>query len=385
MPLSEELLNAIDHYVKGEATTHQKQLVNNWYHSFSDELVEVSGTEKYLFNQVENALRARLSASTGVNMKAPIGGLKSNIYTLSRIAAAAVILNFLSIGTYFIFHKKQASTQIVKYYDVAPGGNKARLSLASGKKIIINNQANGLIASQANVKINKHGSGDLKYQNVRVNKNNVILFDTLTTPNGGIAHVVLADGTAIWLNAATSVRYPENFPGNERKVELLSGEAYFEVAHDPTKPFSVSANGQTVKVLGTHFNINTYKDDGLVRTTLLQGTIRLTNGQSSGLLKPGEQAVTSGAHSKINIINADTEDVMAWRNGRFKFDNASLNMVLYQLERWYGVSVEINGAVPDARFSGGTYMNKNLSEVLKVLDLNGIHCRIEGRKIIVNP
>jgi transmembrane sensor len=118
---------------------------------------------------------------------------------------------------------------------------------------------------------------------------------------------------------------------------------------------------------------------------LLQGTIRLTNGQSSGLLKPGEQAVTSGAHSKINIINADTEDVMAWRNGRFKFDNASLNMVLYQLERWYDVSVEIHGAVPDARFSGGTYMNKNLSEVLKVLDLNGIHCRIEGRKIIVNP
>lgn len=385
MPLSDELLNAIDKYLNGNANDQDKLLLREWYHSFNDELVEVTGDEKDLLEKIDARLRLRLSEHIGTPIKELPAKKNTKIFILRRISAAAAILIFISAGFYFLLQKKQSIPQLAKRYDIAPGGNKATLSLANGQKIVLNNRANGLIANQSNIQIRKQGNGEVKYQQMVSSKGNVILYDTLTTPNGGMTSIALSDGTVVWLNAASSIRFPENFPGNERKIELLSGEAYFEVAHDKTKPFRVLTHGQTVEVLGTHFDVNTYKDDGLMRTTLLQGSIRLTIGQVSGLLKPGEQAVTHSGNAEIRIVNADTEDVMAWRNGKFRFDNTSLTTVLHQLERWYDVSAQIQGGIPDVRFSGGTYMNKNLSEVLNVLELNGIHCRIEGRKIIVHP
>jgi transmembrane sensor len=195
----------------------------------------------------------------------------------------------------------------------------------------------------------------------------------------------LPDGSKVWLNASSSLRYPSAFAGNERKVELLSGEAYFEVEHNKAKPFKVVYNGQTIEDLGTQFDINTYKDEGYIKTTLLQGSIRLSNNGAAAVLKPGQQALTQNNSGEIVINETNAENAAAWKDGKFRFDNASLNTVMNELQRWYNVDVKFEGNIPDAKFSGGTPMNSNLSEVLKVLELNGIHFRIEGRTIIVYP
>ncbi len=385
MPVDQQFLNAIENYLSGTATTEEKLMINAWYHSFSDETVEVTSAEKDLLRKIESHLRSRLTISTGVNIGQPIKPERSNLFLLTRIAAAAVILIFISIGGYFLLHKIQPVQQIAQQQNIAPGGNKAVLTLANGKKIILDNTVKGLISQQGGANIQKSSTGELVYNTNVATATAAGDYNTLSTPKGGITHVELTDGTVVWLNTASTIRYQVNFTGNERRVELLSGEAYFEVAHDKAKPFRVSSGGQTVEVLGTHFDINDYKDEGLIKTTLLQGSVRLTKGTATGLLKPGQQAVTNDVNSMINIGEIDADETVAWKDGIFKFDHMSLKTVMSQLARWYDVDVKYQGNLPDVKFAGGTFMNKNLSEVLQVLALNGIHCRVEGRTIIVNP
>lgn len=308
------------------------------------------------------------------------------------IAAAAAILIFLSIGLYFVVNKpvqQQIAGNQIHKNDIGPGGNKAILTLADGKEIVLTGARNGLLATQRSTEIKKTEDGKIIYtndQSLSDKSSANVQYNTITTPRGGQYQVTLPDGSRVFLNAASSLIYPTVFAGNERKV-TLAGEAYFEVAHNSHQPFRVSSNGQTVEVLGTHFNINAYSDERLIKTTLLEGSVRVSRGQKTVVLKPGQQAQISDrdTDSDISIISdADIEEAVAWKNGLFILDD-HIQPVMRLISRWYDVDVIYDGAAPDDIFGGEVPRFQNISEVLKVLQLTKkVHFKIDGRKIIVS-
>jgi transmembrane sensor len=303
------------------------------------------------------------------------------------VSAAAVLVLMLSAGTFFLFFNKnrrelvQTQQQRLKN-DVAPGGNKAILTLSNGSQIILDSAQNGTLAQQGNTKIIKTDSGKLAYKSIN-EKPSEVVYNVLTTPMGGQYQLTLPDGTHVWLNAASSIRYPTAFTGKERNVEV-TGEAYFEVEHDSKMPFYVKVRNETIKDLGTHFNVNAYGDEPVMKTTLLEGAISIGDANSSKILKPGQQAVISGDNNdKIKIENdVDVEQVVAWKNGLFHYNNASVQEVLRQMSRWYNVQV-VYEKTPTSHLAGIVGRNINLSEAIKMLQNNGIKCRIEEKKLIV--
>lgn len=294
----------------------------------------------------------------------------------------------ISVGGYYLlkpdYQKQIASTQNIKIDkdDVNPGENKAVLTLADGSSIILDSNRNGTLATQGNTKILKL-NGMVSYNNLS-KKNNTVLYNTISTPRGGQYQLVLSDGSKVWLNAASSLRFPASFSGKERKVEL-QGEAYFEVAKNAAMPFKVKTNGMEVEVLGTHFNINSYEDESAIRTTLLEGSIKINKRGSSSLLKPGEQALLN-KKGEIKIINhADVEEAIAWKEGKFQFDKADIHAVMRQIARWYDVDVDYQGSVA-SHFGGTISRNVNLSQVLNMLHLTGeVKFEIKDRKVVVMP
>ena len=261
--------------------------------------------------------------------------------------------------------------------------NKAILTLSDGSTIILDDAKNGQVAQQGGTQIAKLANGQLVY-NALDGKPAEVVFNTLTTPRGGQFKLTLPDGSEVWLNASSSIKYPTAFIGNERKVEI-SGEAYFEIVHNAAKPFKVSVNGMEVKVLGTHFNINAYNDEASVKTTLLEGSISLTKADAATTLKPGQQAqLGNGGNIKV-IDNVDIDQVVAWKNGYFSFNRADLQTVMRQIARWYDVDISYEGKIPERQFGGKIDRNSNASEVLKILEESKVHFRIEEKKIIVTP
>jgi ferric-dicitrate binding protein FerR (iron transport regulator) len=307
-----------------------------------------------------------------------------------RYAAAAIIFCMLSISVYFLF-KPKPEYQISKTEnvqsdknknDVGPGTNKAILTLANGSSIILDSAANGTLTTQGNSKILKL-NGMLSYSALK-NKPSEVLYNTISTPRGGQYQLMLSDGSKVWLNAASSLRFPASFAGKERKVELL-GEAYFEVAKNAAMPFKVKVNGMEVEVLGTHFNINSYENESTVRTTLLEGSVKINKNNSSSLLKPGQQAQVNKAGEIKIINNVDVEEAIAWKEGKFQFDRADIHDIMRQLARWYDVDVEYKGSV-SSHFGGTISRDVNLSQVLNMLHLTGeVKFQIEDRKVIVMP
>ncbi|HQW45168.1 MAG TPA: FecR domain-containing protein, partial [Chitinophagaceae bacterium] len=265
--------------------------------------------------------------------------------------------------------------------DVAPGGNKAILTLADGSTIILDNAANGSLTEQGNTKVIKLDDGQLAYNTLN-EKPTEIVYNTISTPRGGQYQLTLADGTKVWLNAASTLRFPATFSGNERKVEL-TGEGYFEVAKNAAMPFKVSVNNMTVEVLGTHFNINSYSDEASIKTTLLEGAVKVTNGDAVQMLSPSNQAqLTADGEIRLNR-NVDIEDVVAWKNGIFNFSGTAIENIMRQISRWYDLDVSYEGAISKETFSGVVSRNSNLSQVLKIMEQAGVKFKIEGKKIIV--
>jgi len=248
---------------------------------------------------------------------------------------------------------------------------------------VLNAKPVGQLAVQGNMAISKANNGQIKY-NAISGENNLILINTVTTQRKEQYHLTLADGTNVWLNAASSIKYPTAFTGNERRVEI-TGEAYFEVAHNKDKPFLVTTNGQTVEVLGTHFNINAYDDEIGVKTTLLEGSVKVNKNGKTAMIKPGQQAIVLDNEQSIEIKEADTEQAIAWKNGFFDFKDANIQDIMRQLSRWYDVDVRYDGKIPTRDFSGEMERSLNASQVLKLLTYSGIHFRIEGKTIIVTP
>lgn len=312
-------------------------------------------------------------------------------------AAAAVIITIgIGIGIYYGGGNKPQpggnTAQVVVAKDAKPGKQGAILTLANGQQVLLDSMPNGLIAKQGKADVVMN-NGQVKYEN-NDQGTDLNALNTMSTPRGRQFQLTLPDGTQVWLNSASSITYPTAFTGSERKVQI-TGEAYFEVAKDRNKPFRVSfpgSNGEngTVEVLGTHFNINAYPDESAARTTLLEGSVKVSAGKNEWKIAPSQQAVLKvspvGGDLEGAVVNGvDVQQVIAWKNGYFNFNRADLATVMRQLARWYDVDVEYQGKVPNIMFIGEMQRNLNLSEVLDVLKRTDVHYKIEGKKLIVLP
>lgn len=308
-------------------------------------------------------------------------------------AAAASIA--LVLGTAIYFYTSNSSvadrnTQTAS--DISPGSNRATLYLADGKVISLDDAVNGNIAEQSGIEITKTRDGQLVYNIAKSNSAKgtaSLAYNTIITPRGGKYQVNLPDGTKIWLNAASSLKYPAAFNGNKRRVEL-SGEAYFEVAKDKKHPFIVATDKQEVEVLGTHFNVNSYADEASTRTTLLEGSVRVASlntrkaidrQSNTATLLPGQQSVLRNENLNVRLV--DTDETIAWKNGYFQFNEADLGSIMRQIARWYNIDVVFENSPPADLFHFKIPRNLNLNEVLTILETNGINLKKEGRTLIV--
>ncbi|UKJ06764.1 FecR family protein [Solitalea lacus] len=311
---------------------------------------------------------------------------QSNVRTIRlwpRISVAAAIALAVTVGGYIYFNNlKQPFEQpqpSLYANDIAPGKNTATLILTNGKKIILSDAVKGELAKEAGISISKTADGQIVYEVKDIASSSNEL-NTLSTARGETYSVRLPDGTNVTLNAASSLKYPVSFASlKTRKVEL-TGEAYFEVAKDKKHPFVVTTNNQEVEVLGTHFNINAYGDEANIKTTLLEGRVRVSGNNKQVVLQPNQQAVFS---NDIQVKNVDAEGQIAWKKGEFNFQNNDLKTIMRQLERWYSIEVKYQGNFDKYSFGGSTFRNENLSEVLKVLELSGIKFKAEGKTITV--
>ena len=311
--------------------------------------------------------------------------------------AAAAVLILLVAGGIYMIRPRASSVPVVAASvtnDVRPGKNGALLTLSDGRQVLLDSLNNGVVAVQADVAV-KLKDGKLLYDktngagpgNAGDGRGNAgqIAYNTMSTPRGRQFQLVLPDGTKVWLNAASSLRYPTSFTGNDRRVEI-NGEAYFEVAKDVQRPFRVVINEETeVEVLGTDFNVNAYKDEPAIATTLLEGAVRVVSKKKAQLLSPGQQVQVKSGGLKL-IKDADVAQATAWKNGSFSFVNADLPTVMRQVARWYNVDVEYKGAIPAGEFNGKIGNSLTLDQLLKGLAKTRINYRIEsGNKILILP
>lgn len=382
----------IQKHREGTLTEQEKSLLESWY-------LDLAKTDRKAIGAEE----------LGTNLDAvwealPVYKLPETVETgkmrpmFRYTSVAASILLLCSLGVYFFYNQPKVPTakEITYAADTAPGDNKAILTLAGGAEIMLDKEKNGELAREGNMTILKTSSGEVVYQPLgRKMDGKDLSYNTITTPKAGQYQVRLPDGTKAWLNAASSIRFPTSFPENERVVEIM-GEVYFEVAkvtiRDKRVPFKVLAGKQLVEVLGTHFNINSYKDEGNIKTTLVEGSIKVRmagNFEKGIFLRPGQQSQLIGSGRKatdassFNVKEVDASAVVAWKNGFFRFDNVGLPELMRQLSRWYDMEVVYVSPIKDHEFVGQIERTAPLSKVLKILEMGDVHFRVEGKKIIV--
>jgi len=382
-----EFLALYEKYMSGQCTADEKKLLD----TYRDEMIlaEDSWDDDLVKEEVRARIWQRLSSSRKV---VQIPSRKITKYRWLQVAAVFVAVMFASV--FFMQRKKNHETGTVKLTankvqkQIVPGGNKAYLTLANGSRIALDDAKNGNLATRPGVTISKAGNGTVVYHFTNSVSNTASAttpeFNTITTPRGGQYQVVLEDGTRVWLNAASSIKFPQAFTGVFREVEL-TGEAYFEVAKNKAKPFIVLANGTKVQVFGTHFNINAYTDNNNTTTTLLEGSVRMDNGSSAVMLLPGQQATALKSGTAIKVSLADIQQTMAWKNGLFIFHDLNITEVMKQVARWYDVDVEYHDDdVKNNEFGGTISKYKNITELLDVMSLTrSIHYKIEGRRVII--
>lgn len=337
--------------------------------------------------RIEGGVAAAIGAERILTTKT-----RPRVHFLSRgyFKYAAAILIICGIGAYFYTTRNKKEDPAVsqtrpKAEDKLPGSNKALLTLSDGTTIVLDSAANGAIAQQGNAAIVKLANGAIRYD-VKGLPQGRVMMNTMVTPRGGQYQLVLPDGTKVWLNAASSITYPAAFAGKNRAIKI-TGEGYLQVATDKSRPFIVDVDGRsTVEVLGTGFDINAYADEGEIRTTLVEGRVRvLQKGPSdhSVTLEPGQQALAAGRNALTVVKNADINQVLAWKNGIFIFQNSDLRNVMKQLERWYDVDVKYEGKLPKFEFSGEMDRGVMLSAVLRFLSDYGVKTRLENKTLIV--
>ncbi|HTI89454.1 MAG TPA: FecR domain-containing protein [Puia sp.] len=302
-----------------------------------------------------------------------------------RIAAAACIILAVSTAGYFLLQRPIKEEHLAEHLqqDVLPGSNKAFLVLGNGQRISLTDAGNGTIARQGGSSIKKTADGIVVYDRSNARRQNAEqLYNTIETPRGGQYQVTLADGSKVWLNAASSLRYPPVFNGVSREVEL-TGEAYFEVSKDIAHPFRVRTARQTVEVLGTRFDINGYSDEKNIATTLIDGSVKVTDETGQVVIKPGEQALNKGG--QIQVRQGNIDNATDWLNGDFYLNRINFRAAMRKIARWYDVEVIYDASVPEDIESGGWISrNKPLSAVLKAMERTGqVHFKVEGKKVYV--
>ncbi|KIO78291.1 hypothetical protein TH53_04565 [Pedobacter lusitanus] len=378
----QEIIELLKKYKAGTLSAEHKAKLETWYINQGSK--NNTEPDEETIEESIQYLRSQLPLKYNVISK----------FSWLHIAAAAMIIASVGTGLYFYNRTNLKSSLISATNTVIPGSNKAYLTLSNGKRIILNESANGELAVQAGIKITKTADGQLVYDvsssgaSAKTENN----YNTIETPRGGQYQIILPDGTKVWLNAASSLKYPIQFAMKERKVEL-SGEAYFEVSKNKIKPFIVMTDKQQVEVLGTHFNIKSYKEEGNTSTTLLEGSVRVTPGSFEGnrislskdnavVLKPDQQSVL--INSNLKIREADTEEAVSWKNGYFKFNDENIKTVMLKISRWYNVDVHYQGRISDEEYRGTISRFKNISEVLDLLEsTKTVHFKVEGRRITV--
>lgn len=302
-----------------------------------------------------------------------------------RMWAAAVAVVVLGAGLFFyqqVQRDKNEPAQNKFKNDVEPGGNKALLTLSDGKTIILEDAVNGRIGTEGGSVISKTADGQAVYKSgVNAANNASPVMNTMSTPLGGTFHLVLVDGTGVWLNAGSSITFPAAFSGSAREVKI-QGEVYFEVAHNAAKPFRVLSNGQSVEVLGTHFNVSAYSNETVSKTTLLEGAVKITAAGLQSVLKPGQQSVLTAG--KLKVTSVDTSEIIAWKDGYFDFTDADIHTVMREFSRWYNVDIAFAGPATKDTFTGRLPRSWSLAKVMKMMRSSGsIQLTVEGRRVMV--
>jgi len=376
--LKKDFLKLVEKYLNGSASAEEIKTIENYYAHFSND-PDVTNT---LNDDEIRALKTNLLQKID-NRIEQAEKRHRPVYRNRYFQLAASILLFLMLSVFVVKKLRQEPVKLqAQNHDLAPGGNKALLTLADGSKIDPNSIKNGSLTAQPGARFVKQ-TGQLAYQAATDNSGPItVSYNTLTTPKGGQYQLTLVDGTKVWLNAASSLKFPTEFSGSERVVEL-TGEAYFEVAHNARQPFKVKTANQTIQDIGTQFNISTYADEQAAATTLVEGSVKIVDAKGETMLRPGQQYLLSAAGTSQVTSEIDVDEVTAWKNGMFQFDNANIQTIMRQMARWYDIDVEYKGAVPNYTYHGKISRNSNASQVLKILELGGINFTIEGRKIIV--
>jgi len=386
-PNKNEFLRLVENYLDGTATSKQAATVEQYFDLFSAEPDILDTVDKTEVREIHDRLKSAIDTRIDQEDKF------QTVVPWKYLSVAASILLAATIGIYFYQSRKPQLNQFSKQpmvADVAPGGNKAILTLSNGTRISLSDARSGKIANQNGTSVLKTSEGHLVYNSTAASTATTA-YNSVETPKGGQYQLMLPDGTNVWLNAASSLKYPLSFNGKERKVEL-NGEAYFEVAHNQSKPFRVVTAHQVVEVLGTHFDINSYTDEPVTRTSLIEGSVSVTSLGSHAklVIRPGQQSIVSSAlpASAIGVKNIDIDEAVAWKNGYFMFDEESLESILRKIARWYDVDIQYKGLEAKNKlfFSGTLSRYSNVSKVLKKLELTeSVHFKIEGRTILVMP
>ncbi len=357
----------LDKYKAGVASMDEIALLESWYLGFTSQDTETLSEKDRLntFDQVWKNLENKQVAPKTVRL-------------WPRIAAAAVILVFLSFGLYTYFHTAKSINQYAN--DIAPGTTKPFLTLANNQKVIINGKQSGTIVKQGLVTITQNTTGQLIYT-TSSNNNIVPTLNTLTNPRGSkMVSIILPDGTLAKLEAASSLTYFTAFTGKSRNVST-TGKVYFAVKYDKNQPFYVITNGQTTKDLGTHFIVEAYDDEPAIKTTLIEGSVSVSKNGQRALLKPGQQTI---ATTSLNTQQADLDEETAWINGDFDFHNEALGSIMRQLARVYNIDITYKGSLNNMLFDGMVSRSRNISAVLRLMESTGkIHFEINGRRVMV--
>ncbi len=380
-------------YLKGTLTGQEKEILNAWRKElpeneslFADLTNDQKLTEEFkIFRGINQE-----KGSKKLSMRIVKGG-STRVVRLLRLywsAAASIVLLVVSYWAYRNLNMPHQEAEVevaAAVVDIpAPAASHAMITLSNGERIILDSVGKGVMARQGQVELIKSDDGGIEYRVKKADAEGALSYNLLANPRGSkIVAITLSDGTRIWLNSESTLRYPAYFKGQERRVEI-TGEAYLEVAHNVKQPFVVVKQNTEVTVLGTRFNVNTYEEEPSLKITLLEGKVAVKHNDRSALLMPGQQAVIDRGEGRIEVMeDMDPGDAIAWLNGQFVMDGTRLTSLMNQISRWYNVEIAYTGKIPNKAFGGMINRDIPLSRMLEALRENGISCRLEEGKVII--
>lgn len=370
-----------NHFIKSEQSNEVlKDLIDEFITKEHDSISVNNSTTMLNKEEIYSRIAER------INFDKPKRSIFSINHPIYKVAAMLIFV--LGFGTYFFIKKQQSvdKSSIVSKnanQDINPGGNHAILKIEGRADMVLDESIKGVLSEMEQFSVAQNKNGEVIFKANDPSATAKIYNSKLITPRGGQYQIVLSDGTHVWLNASSSITFPSQFIGNERRVSV-KGEAYFEVAKNPDKPFYVTTTRSEIRVLGTHFSVMDYENEYKSKTTLLEGSVKITSGSESKILKPNDQAVIDNNKKLTKIHLDDASKEVAWKDGYFEFKNDSLATVMRQLERWYDVDVLIDHKIKDGEnYTGKIPRNMNLIEFMNILNYSGLHIKIQDKKMFV--